>query len=821
MPDKNEDKNVWNMTETEKRDVLEAARKNRAAAETESSDARADAVENLEFMLGGQYQWPTDIWNKRTDAGLPCLTINDIPKYVNQIIGGQLKNRPQIKVKPENSAADPEMCQHLADHIRHIEHTSQADAIRDEAYKHMCCAGYPAHWLVVTEYCDGVTFDQRIMIRPIKNQFSVFRDPNAQMPDGRDAMWCLINETVSHEDFKARWPKFANKIPASADAAGIGEGFEKWYLDNKLVVSSNYVRRQTGEMEVCLLSTGHTVERTDADRLVSESNKLIKKAGRFLGISAPQVEIVRTRKEPVFSCYHMVITGSEIIEEPQRIPGRRGLIPVVTLFPPKLIVEGKEYPRSIIQDAKDPKRLYNYWVSITTERIVPKPDYIVTEPMISGHEEHWESAKSKRLPYLVVNDTPAGMPKETMPHQMSTAEVDMRRQAIDDVKATLGIYDLNVGNAPAETSGVAIRARDAQMDTGTYEYYNSLLRANKLTGDVILDMIPEVHDTERNLPTIGFDGTEKVWHVNRKRKESWLKGGGIVIENDLSTGVYGAIIDNGPNYATLQEESRDVLINFAAKVDPRNPVAPLIAQALNIQNGEKLVEVLKALQPAEIQKLYDDQPEGEEQAQIPPEAQAAIDQMKQKLEQAAQMMQQMQQEIAALKQEEAVKVAKVQSDEKLGMLKIEQERQRIEQEIAVKIRAIEAESRVKMEKIGQEIRLQERKMTAEMVRQERDATRGDESRREPTRTDEGRREATTAEAKAPVVVVGNGEIAQEIATSNDKLVQQVAQSNEQVIQELRAGRERPEPGRKTIRIIRDSEGRISGAEVTEQGGAEE
>lgn len=646
----------------------------REAGETAEAHNRTEAIDNLKFMLGGEYQWPKTMWDLRTAAGLPCLSINDLPKYANQIIGEQLQNRPQVKVKPQDSEADPEMCQYLEDVIRHIEHESQEESLSDEAYKHMVLAGYPSYKRILTQFKDDASFDQKIIIEYIDNQFMVITDPNSVLPDGRDKAWAMILKSYTLAEYKAKYG--ADKdIPTPAELPEIGTQYTQWFESDNVIVCEYLFRLKEGEKKIAELSDGQVMDTDKADATI----KIAKAAGVVLAVE-------RERTVPVYGLWHSIVSGAEILEGPNRLPGKQGLVPIISIIPPCLMVEGKKYYRSLIQDAKDPARLYNYWTSITTERIIPKPDYILTKEMLQGHEKQWAESMVKRLPYLTVNQTPMGWPQPSQPIQMSTAEVDMRRQAIDDKKATLGIYDQNVGNSPSETSGIAIQARDAQKDTGTYEYFNGLLRAKKLQGDIILDLLPELYPNETKLPTLGFDGNDGRWTVN---KRAVGPDGEKTIENDLSTGKYGALITTGPSYATQRMETQDVMVNFA-KLFAGTPVllaiAPILAKNLDIPHADKLSELLKALQPPELRQLYEEPKEGEQQ--IPPQVKQAFMQLQQTAQEQAQMAQQtimeLQQQLQELKSGAQAKMAEVELKRELSVQEQQIERDRIMQEMTLK-----------------------------------------------------------------------------------------------------------------------------------------
>ena len=77
--------------------VRKALAKYQRAYDKEQTNILA-AYEDLEFRTGEQ--WPTEVKRQREADYRPCLTINKIPAFVQQITGDIRSMRPSIKVVP-------------------------------------------------------------------------------------------------------------------------------------------------------------------------------------------------------------------------------------------------------------------------------------------------------------------------------------------------------------------------------------------------------------------------------------------------------------------------------------------------------------------------------------------------------------------------------------------------------------------------------------------------------------------------------------------------------------------------------------------------
>ena len=75
------------------------------------------------------------------------------------------------------------------------------------------------------------------------------------------------------------------------------------------------------------------------------------------------------------------------------------------------------------------------------------------------------------------------------------------------MQGTIGIYDAGLGNRSNETSGVAINARKEGSDTGTYEFIDNLATALRSVGDILINIIPSVYDSNRLIRLRFQDGS--------------------------------------------------------------------------------------------------------------------------------------------------------------------------------------------------------------------------------------------------------------------------------------------------------------------------
>ena len=213
-------------------------------------DNRDHALEDIRFACLDE-QWEETVENDRRLAGRPCLTINKLKPVIRQVVNDSRQNRPSIKVHPCDSKADPETADVISGMIRNIEMSSDADVAYDTAIEHAVSGGF-GYWRITTDYAlnavdeDGLreagaaAFDQDIFIRRIANQFSVYGDPYSQSADSSDWNQCHVIETLTKDQFKAKYPK-----AKETDFTG-----NKWHdvgspwLDEETVQVAEYWKRE-------------------------------------------------------------------------------------------------------------------------------------------------------------------------------------------------------------------------------------------------------------------------------------------------------------------------------------------------------------------------------------------------------------------------------------------------------------------------------------------------------------------------------------------------------------------------------------------------
>lgn len=596
-------------------DPMADMRKRYERAVDADRDNRDLALDDLRFVTIPGHQW--DEKQRRARQNRACYEFPILRSHWRQVVNDQKKARPGIKVRAveDGDAKGAELRQGL---IRNIESSSNAERAYDGAFE-LVTAGGMGSWRVATEYSSDDAWEQDLRVKPIADPLtSVWHDPDAKAPDLRDQKYCFVEENISREDFKARWPK-AECV--DFESAKVWGGHD-WFRQDTVRIAE-YWRLEPVTKTLLLLSDGRTVDEAEVTPEAAQQ------------MLANNVTIVKERKCKGHKVVMSIVSGAEELEGPHETVFDR--IPIVSIFANRFFVEGRWRWCGMVRFSRDPQKLLNYNLT-TAQEIVskqPKSPYLVTPKMLEGEgiKQLWDKANATDAPYLPYtpdSQAPQGRPVREPPPDMPAAFTMLTQISVDMLKASDGIYDASVGAKSNETSGKAIIARQREGDTATYDYQDSLSFGIQTTGEIILAALPKVYDTPRMIRVLGKDGAEDIVAINAEDGT-----------NDISAGKYDVTVTTGPSYDTQRMEFIDAL----SQLGQGNPaiaagVPDLIVGAMDFPKAEEAAERLKLLLPPPVQAAM---AQGKD---MPPE----IIQARQQIEQG---MAAVQERMAALDQVEA------------------------------------------------------------------------------------------------------------------------------------------------------------------------
>ena len=625
-------------TESAEHKLLVLAEKQlKKAVQAVSHDVTA-AIADLKFANGDEV-WNGQEVQDRDREGRPHLQIDLIAKNVSQLVGEERQNSPRIEIKAVDNRATVRLATLRKGIVANIEYLSDADIIYSQGYEQMLECAFGA-WRVNTRDCEENPFLKEIFIEPIENPLAVKLDPSPKREYG------FIVKKMSKSDFDDEFPNATTG--GEQIKAGIGISNELYY-DRETVVVAEYFRKMTRTIKMCQLEDGTVLKEDEAEEVIKEWEEDNKEATGIAqiqmaiaannppppqppmpqqgqtppGMPQPQPgmppappqgvqgqppppaqppaampqpspeakdkpRIVKRKDTEETYVKHWLITGAEILAgevDGEDVPGKH--IPIVQIKGRQRNIEGKNYTRSFIRPAKDPQKLYNYWITSAAEVVAgaPKAPWLATSKMIEGHEDEYALSGQKNTPFLLYEVDPelppGSKPERVQPAIPPVAMFTLMGQAQQNVRETLGMFAADVGDVGPERTGEAVRQRQKPGDIGAFPFFDNLLRGIRFTGQIVNDMIPEIYDTERDIRVRNVDGTDsfipinttpknaiKMFKANPERyhgmdlmaiKDAMNRYGPDSKFNDMSVGKYEVVVKAGPSYATQREETAEKL----------------------------------------------------------------------------------------------------------------------------------------------------------------------------------------------------------------------------------------------------------------------
>ena len=452
------------------------------------------------------------------------------------------------------------------------------------------------------------------------NPFSVYGDPFSTEADSSDWNQAHVVEYLEEDEFERKY-KGADKVDWDAK---YGQIEQPWRQDEEIMVCEAW-RREVVQKTIVQLSDGH---------VLGEKEYL---AAKDL-FDAMGITVVNSRQAQGYKITQRIMTGAEILEE-NEWAGQ--YIPIIPVYGEEINVEGKRYFRSLVHNAMDAQRMFNYWRTQATEMVAlaPRVPFIGEEGAFDA-DPNWETANTRSHPYLMFTKGKQMPQRQPLDGGSSIGAMSEAMAAADDMKAIIGMYDASLGARSNETSGKAINARKMEGDVSTYHFIDNLSRAIRHVGCCLIDLIPKVYGPQKIIRVLGEDQKEKVVKLagGQPQQPQQPDPNGPLPDGaeriyDLSVGRYDVAVSVGPGFTTKREEAAAQMTEFIRSYPPAAPIiGDILVKALDWPQADEIAERIKAMMPPQAN------------GGMPPELQQMIEGGKKQIEQQGQQIQQMQAE---------------------------------------------------------------------------------------------------------------------------------------------------------------------------------
>ena len=591
------------------RKLLTALRKRFKESLDADEEQRRDGIEDMKFAVVPGYQWDDN--QKKERGKRPCYEFNKIRITGKRIINNMRDNRPAGKVRgtEDNDKDNAEIYEGL---IRNI-WARNGDNVMDYAAEYQVFAGYGA-WRINTEYIADDVFDQDIILDMIPNPFCLFSDPASNDSLKRDSRYWILTEKISTEEFEEKYPK-ADKTNFESHEF---DDDEDWESDDEVRIAE-YWYKEPIEKTVWQLQDGKVIDAASDEA------------------PAVQDQVVRERTVQTHRIMMCIASGSALLEGPTEWAGSS--FPFVPVYGEYYIVDGRTYWNGITRFAKDAQRSYNVSRTAVTETIAmaPQAKFWATAAQAEGQEAHWKTAHVKNYPFLLYNPDPQspGPPTRMGGADIPMALIQESQLAAEEINMVTGIYQGDIGAPNQATSGRQEIARQQAGAIATFNYSDNMAKAIERTWELLIELIPQVYDTQRELRVLGQDGAETYVKINDIVPDP--ETGEPITVHDLAMGKYDTTVTVGPNFTTRRQEAAETYQQLLQGQPDLMPIiGDLIFKSMDLPYAEDIADRMKAMLPPQIQQMLN------EDEQVPPEVQAMMGQAQQAMQMVEQQMQEVQ-----------------------------------------------------------------------------------------------------------------------------------------------------------------------------------
>jgi hypothetical protein len=525
-------------------DVIADAKRCWQLCQDADNGNRELAIDDLQFLNGDPLSRWGDAFAQRSTDGRPALVVNTLPATVALVVNDIRQNRQSIHVHPVGGGADDDVAEVMEGIIRHIEYDSNADAAYDTAVGNAAANGF-GFFRLLTEYESAASFDQKMVIKRVRNPFTVYFDPLAQEADGSDARFCLISTRIGKADFKREYPD------AQLTNDWFGSTWDGVWQTSDEVRVAEFYRVEYTKATLCLLNTGESGWKDELPKPLPFGVAIVKERESF------------KRKVMWYK-----LTGAEKLAEAE-VPFY--WIPVFPVWGQEIDIDGRIARSGIVRNAKDPSRMYDFFLTTATEEVAlrPRTPYIGAVGQFETAKADWATANQVNYSFLeydpvTVDGTIVGAPQRQPMADVPVGNLQMCAIMRDNIKATTGIYDASLGARSNETSGVAIRGRQRQGDIANFHLSDNLSRSIRHLGRTMVSGFGRVYDTRRVMRLLAVDGTATTAEINAPTQEQNELGQAIDrVLNDMTTGEYDVVVSSGPGYSTLRQEAAESMTAMA------------------------------------------------------------------------------------------------------------------------------------------------------------------------------------------------------------------------------------------------------------------
>lgn len=580
--------------------ILLQAKKRFTEAMTYWADQKQKATELMQFTAGDQ--WTYAARQTFESAGFAAMTSNRIQTYLRQITNELMKNPPQGQVDPR-SDDERKKAEVLNDMIRNIQEETRASEAYTQGVQHGLIGGI-GYFRILSRFKSPSSFDKEVFYEKVSDPNTVMLDPHHQGLVGEDSEFAFITTTLSKDEYRSRYAKtkLARAIAGVETEDDLKDvswtsGGRKWTQTNEVLINEYYFKdyitkrlcqifdTETGDLYTSFTDEDDKPRASDPTKVKWDEARQKEGLDIIRNERHVQVPVVRWCK----------LNDLEVLEQTEW-PGT--YIPIVAIKADEFIIEGDRKLVSAVEPAVEAQVELNYsksWLGQLLQ-MMPKAPYIGTAVQFKNHEMEWAQANVSNQAFLPYNGDPLnpGPPQRDTGGLAQVANVlPLVMQAQQDMQQIFGVFDPDRQNAGVE-SGKALNARENQSYNSNYHIYSNMARAVEQGIRILLEAIPVIYDTPRDVQLLAQDGKKKTVSINTPNEEG-------VVEYDMTIGEFTVSIQSGPSFGTKRQEGAENGMRLLEAYPPGAPaIVDLVTRMMDFPGADKMADSLESMVPPQV-----------------------------------------------------------------------------------------------------------------------------------------------------------------------------------------------------------------------------
>jgi len=562
--------------------------------------SRERFIEDMKFSYGDAdngYQWPNAIRRSRDVDSKPCLTMNIIRQHNLQIINDAKRNKAEVTVLPTSGGASYESAQVYKDLLGDIQYNSQAQLAYAQAREFQVYGGI-GWWRLVTRYVDENTFDQEIVILPVKDPLSIYMDPDILQRNGSDARFAFAFDDIPRDEFREAYPEFISVI--GTNPLGVASGDDDWLSKSHVRVCEYFRKVPKEDWLLSFVDPGSGQRKT-----VRESNLPTEVREKVRAD-----KMTKRRRVWDYEIQWFLIAANQIIDETVW-PGR--YIPLIRVLGEETVIDGIMDRKGHTRAMKDGQRMYNYNASAQVEVVAlqTKTPWTGAAAAIDEFQGYWNNANQANnafLPFNHLDDDGNPIPAEALPKRMEPPapsqafELGMQT-AFNQIMMVSGQFQNQMGMMGNERTGSAIQERMDQGDTATYHFRDNYETALVFTGIQIIDLVPKIYDTRRLMMIQADDGSSFELEIDPSAVQALavrLDRQGKIVRRifNPAIGRYEIRAAPGTAFGTRRQETVQALTLILTQAPALTGViGDLLLSAMDFKEAQEAAQRLKRMVP--------------------------------------------------------------------------------------------------------------------------------------------------------------------------------------------------------------------------------